>query len=162
MKIGSNGSVRVCEAQGYSDACKGPDGEDAIALLVHVGEGRWNIKAGGIKLADFYPRRNDGGTSFLIDYAFTDDTGPRVGTGIVASDRDLVSGAFDGIYDCFSRGRRVGLTVSGATATRGGTTYSFMYNRGGSLADDEWRSFNAGALIAAEASGVAHPGGAWS
>lgn len=158
MKIGADGKVRVCEAQGYFDACKNLDGGETIVQLVHLGDGRWNIKAGEFKLADFYPRPVDGVTSFLIDYAFTDDTGPRVGTGVVASDRDLVSGSFDGVYDCFSRGRRVTLTVSGVRATDSdGSTYNFSYNRGGSLADEQWRTFNAGALIAADVPGYSAP-----
>ncbi len=160
MKIGADGSVRVCEAQGYVDGCKSIDGGDIVLQLVHVGDGRWNIKAGDFKLADFYPRRSEGVTSFLIDYAFTDDTGARVGTGMVASDRNLVPGALDGSYICFSRGNRVGLTVSGATASdSSGTTYSLTYNLGGSWVDGEWRTFNAGALLAGEVSGVAAPRG---
>lgn len=160
MKIATGGSIRVCEAAGYSDTCKNLEGQDVIMQLVHVGNGRWNIKSGDFKLADFYPRRVDGITSFLIDYSFTDDTGPRVGMGVVVSDRDLVAGSFDGAYDCFSRGSTFGLTVSGASATGSdGSTYSFTYNRGGSMVDGQWRTFNAGALVEAAMSGVAAPRG---
>jgi hypothetical protein len=160
MRIREDGSVRVCEGQSYADNCKTLEGDDLVLQLQNAGEGRWSLKSSDVNLADIYPRRVEGVTSFLIDFSFVEDTGaPQVGNGVVASRHEWASGSLDGVYDCFGR-QQLTLTVNGATASDSqGTNYTLTHNRGGDQLDEGWRTYDAVGMVNAEVVGSTSPRG---